>query len=198
MPVGAVLAVGAVSVGAGAYEASQSQGIAKQGLALAQGTTSGQSYYAGLLQDLIANPSSVTNQPGYQFTFNQGASAVAAKEAAGGFGGSGNEATALTQYGQGEADSFYNEYEQQLAQLSGLTAPSSPAQDIGAASGAQSGASNTLSGILNSLGYSAALATSVYGGSAGTPSTFGGGSLATGSSLGIPGSSGYSYNIPGQ
>jgi hypothetical protein len=87
-----------------------------------------QQNYEQQLEKLIADPSSVTKLPGYEFQLGQGTTAVARQMAGSGYLGSGNEAAALTQYGQGLAQNFYTTQANLLAQLAGITAPSSPAQ----------------------------------------------------------------------
>jgi hypothetical protein len=165
----AAAAATAASVGMGAYELSQQNSLQGQALSMAQTTQGEQQYYNQLLQQLIANPSSVSQLPGYQFQLSQGSAAVADQMAASGFAGSGNEAAALTQFGQGLASSFYGQQTSLLASLSGVTAPSSPAQNVGAATGAAGLTTNTLSSLLNSLGFYSRLSTSPSGAPAGTP-----------------------------
>lgn len=75
--------------------------------------------YAQQLQNLTNNPSSVTGTPGYQFGMDQGTQAVRRSMAAGGFGGSGNEAIALNKYGQDYASQQYMQQLQMLSQLGG-------------------------------------------------------------------------------
>jgi hypothetical protein len=140
-----------------------------------------QQYYAQQLQQLMANPQSVSSLPGYQFNFNQGAQAVQRQEGAAGFNGSGNEGIALTQYGQNYATSAYTTQEQMLSQLAGLTAPSSPSQLTGAAIGANANSFNQLGTALSALGYGAGkISTAASGGGGGggftsQPTYYGGG-----------------------
>lgn len=165
-------ATAVVGIGVGAYEASQQQGIENQALGLAKDTQSEQQYYNNLLQQLIADPSSVTKLPGYQFDLDQGSKAVAAGMGPSGLAGSGNEAAALTTFGQGLASSFYTQQANLLASLSGVTAASSPAAATNAATGAGVASSSTLSNLLNSLGFYGALSSGKFGGAgaaAGTP-----------------------------
>jgi hypothetical protein len=168
--------VGAVGIGVGAYEANQSQGIAQEGINLATSTANEQGYYNNMLQQLIANPSSVASLPGYQFDLKQGGAAVVDQLGASGFGGSGNEGAALTQFGQGLASSFYGQQTSLLASLSGVTAASSPAQGINAATGASANSASTLSSLLNSLGFESMLGykASLTGAGAGTPASYSG------------------------
>lgn len=170
----AAIAVGtAVTAGAGLYESSQQQGIANTELGMAQTTQGEQQYYNSLLQQLIANPSSVTSLPGYQFQLSQGSAAVADQMAASGFAGSGNEAAALTKFGQGLASSFYGQQTNLLAELSGVTAASSPAQSASAATGASVASGSTLNNLLSQLGMGyglySAMSNPAAGAAAGTP-----------------------------
>jgi hypothetical protein len=149
-----VLAASAVvSAGTAGYEAYNQSKTSGAALGLAQTTQGEQEYYNNMLQQLIANPSSVGQLPGFQFQEQTGAAAVHDQMAAGGFGGSGNEGAALTSFGQGLASSFYTQQTQLLSSLSGVTAPSSPASSYGAATGAQGQATSTISSLLNSLGF---------------------------------------------
>lgn len=190
MPTTAAIAA-IVSAGTGVYEASQAGSISSQAKGQSSTVFGEQQIYAKQLQDLITNPSSVTGLPGYEFTFQQGSDAVARQMAASGFLGSGNEATALTQYGQGLAESFYGQQASLLASLSGLTAPSSPAQLTGAATGAQANTFGETSQILAAIGYG------LYGAGGQTPyvnqtdynSQFPGGTM--------PAGGGYVWNVPG-
>lgn len=76
--------------------------------------------YQPMLQNLVSNPSSVTSTPGYQFNLSQGETAVNQGMASEGLLGSGNQATALTQYGQNYATSQYQTQLQNLMSLSGV------------------------------------------------------------------------------
>lgn len=169
--IGTAIGVGVASIAAGAYESSQQMGIENQGLNLAKSTQGEQQYYNGLLQQLIANPSSVTSLPGYQFDLTQGSKAVAAGMGPSGLAGGGNEAAALTTFGQGLASSFYGQQANLLASLAGVTNASSPAQGLGAAASGGALATNTLSGLLNSIGFYGTLAGKMggTGAAAGTP-----------------------------
>lgn len=153
----------AVSTGMGAYEASQAAGIAGQAES-ESGTVFGeQQYYAQQLQQLIANPSSVTSLPGYGFQLQQGQNALVSQAAAQGYLGSGNLGTALVKYGQNYAQSAYGQQEQILAQLSGLTAPSSPTQYLGAATAAQQSAAQQWSNLTNSMMFMGMMGSGGFG-----------------------------------
>lgn len=164
-------AAAVIGAGTGIYEASQAGKVSSGALGLAQTTQGEQEYYNNMLQQLIANPSSVSQLPGFQFDLSTGEKAVSDTMGASGFGGSGNEAAALTQFGQGLASSFYGQQTSLLASLSGVTAPSSPASSYSAATGANANATSTISSLLNSLGFYGTLASqrSITGAPAGTP-----------------------------
>jgi hypothetical protein len=182
-----IMALGvAGSLGLGAYEASQAHGIAESQLGMQQTTFAEQQGFEKQLADLIANPSSITSQPGYQFQFDQGLQALMRSQAAGGFYGSGNMGTALTQYGQQFAMSDLSQQEQLLASLSGL-APASPAQYGSNAIAGQNANFSQLGALLGGLGYLARTGTYSPGspaanaggiaptpGYAATPNNFGG------------------------
>src|SRR6267142_2216038 len=111
-----------------AYQASQQGGISSQLLGQSGTVFGEQQYYAQQLQQLIADPSSVTKLPGYQFNKDQGTQAVARQMAGSGFLGSGNEAIALTKYGQDYATSAYKTQAELLGQFAGLSSPTNPTQ----------------------------------------------------------------------
>jgi hypothetical protein len=164
MPLGWVAAAGlAVSAGVGAYDAYQQTGIQDTAEGMAQTQFGEQQQYAGMLNNLINNPSSVTSLPGYQFNFNQGADAVSREMGAAGLGGSGNEGIALTQYGQNFATSALTQQEQLLAQLSGLQTTSSNSNLLNTGSNAGQQSFNQTGQLLASLGYM----NGGYGGSSG-------------------------------
>lgn len=86
--------------------------------------------YQNQLNALISNPGSVTSLPGYSFRMGQGEQAVARRMAASGFGGrSGNLGVALTKYGQDYATGELERQEGLLAQLYGLSGPSTNVRD---------------------------------------------------------------------
>lgn len=184
------LAAAAVTAaGASAYEISQSNSLQSTALSMAQTTQGEQQYYNTLLQQLIANPSSVSSLPGYQFQLSQGSAAVADQMGAGGFFGSGNEAAALMMFGQGLASSFYGQQTSLLASLSGVTSASSPASSVSAATGASSLTSSQLNNLFQNLGITAGIYKNLGLGSpgAGTPAAEAAGDteLAGGTSGGV-------------
>lgn len=110
--------------------------------------------YAAQLSNLMNNPSSVTNLPGYQFLLGQGTAAIDRSSAApGGVGfGSGAAGMQLEQYGQGLADQFYQQQIQTLMGLSGANIqPSSPFQGLQGMAGAGNIVGQGLGGVNSTL-----------------------------------------------
>jgi hypothetical protein len=164
MPLGWVAAAGlVVSAGVGAYDAYQQTGIQDTAEGMAQTQFGEQQQYAGMLNNLVNNPSSITSTPGYQFNLDQGADAVSREMGAAGLGGSGNEGIALTQYGQNYATSALTQQETMLAQLSGLQTTSSNSNLLNTSSNASQQSFNQTGQLLASLGYM----NGGYGGSGG-------------------------------
>jgi hypothetical protein len=155
MPLGAIAAIGVVaSAGVGAYDAYQQTGIQNDAQGMADTQFSEQQGYASLLNNLINDPANQTKAlPGYEFNFNQGADAVAREMGASGFLGSGNEAIALTQYGQNYAMNTFNQYASLLASLSGLQTTSPNSNLLNTSTGANNAAFNQEGQLLASLGY---------------------------------------------
>ena len=196
---GAVTAAVVMGVGAAASVYSAVESGKTSGQARFQSSTvfGEQQQYAQQLAKLMADPSSVKDLPGFQFQMQQGSEAVARQMAASGFLGSGNEATALTQYGQGLAQSFYGQQANLLASLAGLQAPSSPSQLTGAATGAGQTSFQQIMQLLGQAGQA-------YGRFGGGGSGFTAndvGLLASGgySNIGptMPAGGGYTQNTPG-
>jgi hypothetical protein len=75
--------------------------------------------YQNMLSNLMADPSSVTKLPGYQFQFDQGMQALERSQAASGKLGGGTATTEAIQFGQGLASTSFNNWENILAQLAG-------------------------------------------------------------------------------
>jgi len=162
VPLG-LIGVGLAGVGLQAYEASQATSVQNTQLGMQQAIFGEQQGYEQQLAQLIANPSSVTSLPGYQFQLQQGSDTVAREMAASGFLGSGNEAAALTQYGQGYAQNFYLAQANLLAQLAGM-GPSS-AQGAGAnAVGAQANTASQMNNMLTQMGAMAGMGAMFAGG----------------------------------
>ena len=77
--------------------------------------------YAGKLNDLVNNPSSISSTPFYQFGFNQGEQALTRSQQATGKGGSGAQAVELQNYGQNFASNVYQNLFSNYSALSGGT-----------------------------------------------------------------------------
>lgn len=157
---------GLFNTGSGAYGLSQAQQLSDLAAKLRTESDPFSPYRAGYaqqLQQLMANPSSVANTPGYQFGMDQGTQALMRSSAAGGYTGSGNEGIALTKFGQDYAS---QQYMAQIAQLAGLSGaninPASAAnlQFQGATAGL-----NLQGNALNTLGYGASQIGNAVGGS---------------------------------
>lgn len=91
--------------------------------------------YAQQLQELMSNPNSVKDLPGYQFQMDQGTDAITRQAAATGYLGSGNLGGELEKYGQGLAASFYDRRASLLSALAGAGAvpgaPNNPGANAG-------------------------------------------------------------------
>lgn len=158
-------AAAVVGVGVGAYEASNAASVGKNEenatktqLGMEQTQFGEQQQYASQLATLMANPSSVTSTPGYQFNFDQGVDATSRGMAAGGFLNSGNEASALTSFGQGMAMNTFNQQATMLANLAGFNAPAYGSNATGSANAATSANNSTFNStgqLLASLGFMA-------------------------------------------
>ena len=150
-----VAGVGAAGIGAGLYEANQANSIATQGLGLAEQTQAEQMQSYQQLQALMNDPASFFQSPVYQAAFNQGSAAVS-RSANSQYGpNSSAEQAQLQTFGQSFGQQQLLSQEQLLAQMSGTTAPSSPASAIGAATGANANSFNSLGTLLAALGQTA-------------------------------------------
>lgn len=99
------------------------------------------------------------NSTGYNFQKQQGTTAITGSAASRGLLNSGGTAKALTQYGQGLAGNYFNDYLNQLGSVAnrGVTAADATGQ-AGTTGGVQAG--NAMqSGITNAFGKAAGLAT---------------------------------------
>lgn len=129
--------------------------------------------YAKQLQELMSNPNSVKDLPGYQFQMDQGTDAITRQAAATGYLGSGNLGAELAKYGQGLAASFYDRRTALLSSLAGAGAvPGSP-NNLGASAGiaAANNNYNATNDFYTSLGY---LARGSAGGGGGSFAAYGG------------------------
>lgn len=127
------------------------------------------------LNALRANPSMVSQLPGYLFELDQGTQAITRKAAASGFRGSGNVLFELQKFGQGLASKSYaDEFSRRygLAQLGQSAAAS--------LSGASVQTGNTIGNIANSFGES-----SVKAGTAGLDQLTNIAGTATGIAFGL-------------
>ena len=88
--------------------------------------------YQQQLQQLMTNPDSIQNTPGYQFRMDQGINAIDRAAAAKGMLGSGNRMYDLTNYAQGLASQEYDNQINRLMNLSGATtgSPAAAAQSM--------------------------------------------------------------------
>jgi len=94
--------------------------------------------YVTKLNNLVANPDSITNTAAYKSALNQGLTGVQRTMASRGYANSGNEQAALMDYGNTYAN---NQYQTQLANLMQLSgAVQSPAQGLNAATNATTAA----------------------------------------------------------
>lgn len=113
----------AVSVGGAVAGAAVSSALAPSGGGGAAGAAdpfaSQRGQYQQQLAALMADPSSITKQPGYQFGLDTGLNSVQGSAAAKGMLNSGNTLAALDQFGQSYASSQLQNQELFLAQLAG-------------------------------------------------------------------------------
>lgn len=135
-----------LTAGAAAYSTHTQAGIANSQLGLAQDQQWKQDQSFQQLQQLISDPASFFNSPVYQASAKQGTQAVARSNAAAFGPNSGNEATALQQFGQTFGQQQLLSQEQLLAGMSGT------GFNPTAAAGTASGAASSAAGSLSSLG----------------------------------------------
>lgn len=76
--------------------------------------------YEAQLNNLIANPDSISDDPYYNWLKDQGSETVNRSMAAGGFLDSGNRAIALDEQGQNTASNYFQSKYNQLASLAGV------------------------------------------------------------------------------
>lgn len=100
-----------------------------------------------MLMKLMQDPSTVKNDPGFQFGLDQGLDAVSRKMSSEGFSGSGNEAIELQKFGQGYSEQFMTQQEQFLAYLAGAGVNPNPQPAINAQNNANQQSQN------NPLGF---------------------------------------------
>ena len=105
--------------------------------------------YAQQLSTLMADPSSFLKNPEFQAALQQGESGVVKQMAAQGFTGSGNEATALMDYGTSQSWSAMQEQIQTLAGLAGANIQ----PNFGASLGGVAASAGIQDNALASFGY---------------------------------------------
>lgn len=170
-----------MSLGSGIYGMTQSnalENMAKAAIGQSDPFGSQRPQYQQQLAALMQNPNAIFSDPGFKATLDQGSTAVARQMAAGGYNGSGNEAVALQQFGQGAAQNYLAQQEQILGGFAGAGISPNPAPGLSAFNAGI----NQASGALGSLGYGVTRA----GGSAfGTPvnPSAAGGEAAAGSGI---------------
>lgn len=128
--------------------------------------------YTPQLQDLVAHPEQIQNNPLFQSEQKFGEQAVSRNQAAIGNLNSGAEMTALADYSRSHANQFYNQQYERLAQLSGM----SKTPQTSAATGTMTPSLSYNMTAAPFAGAAQALGTmsSIYGGnntSSGTPTT---------------------------
>lgn len=182
---------GSALIGAGValYEGGKQGQVANSELAIESDQENRQDTMFGSLMNLINNPGSFFGTSGSSkgtvdttslggAALNQGGQQVARQMAAGGFLGSGNEATALQAYGQTMGFNEYTTQEQILESGSGLNVnPASAGSAASSALSAQGNSLNSLAGILSFLGTSKGGAGAGGGGAA--TSVTGSGNIGT-------------------
>lgn len=114
--------------------------------------------YANKLNAFMANPATAMNDPALQAQMNLGMQGVNRSMAAQGFLGSGNQATALYNYGMGQAQSWEQQQQQFLAMLAGAgvvpNATGAGLNAMGAGYGMQQDAFGQLGAAMNMFGGS--------------------------------------------
>ncbi len=136
--------------------------------------------------------------PGYQFAMDQGIQALDRSAASKGMYGSGNNAIALTQYGQGLANQEYGNWLSGLSGLSntGLTAAAGQTNRQGQLAGLDTGLGNSLASVITGQaqqggkaiqdGQMADAASNAAGGANFISALLGGGNLGIGAYYGKP------------
>lgn len=155
----AAIGAAAVSVVGGAIAAHNSpSGSGNPGAAAAADPFASQrAQYQPMLQQLIANPSSVTNTPGYQFNLQQGLGGIQASQASMGLGSSGNTDAARETFASGLASNTYQQQFNNLSLLSGATSG-----NTGAASQAVTTGNNNVTAGISSIAGAAGKGLSSY------------------------------------
>ena len=84
-------------------------------------TSGGQGAAIQTLQELMVDPSRISDTPGYQFALDQGMEALHARQAASGHRFSGRAMEEVAQFSTGLASQMYNQEMNRYAQLAGAT-----------------------------------------------------------------------------
>lgn len=127
----------------GLYQGQQQQKLAQQLLERSDPFANQRGIYAAMLQNLMANPGSIVDMPGYR----AGERAITRKLASQGYAGSGNMFTALADYGG-------SEFDREVARLATLAgAGATPGANSAAVLSANSGGLATQLSALNRIGY---------------------------------------------
>ena len=149
----AVIGGGVAAAATGAVLSSVMGGPSSSSQAAASAAdpfASQRSQYQTQLSQLMANPSSVTSTPGYQFNMQQGLNSVQAGNAAKGIGTSGANAAAEETFASGLANSTYQQDVSNLSILSGATtgSPAAAGTAITAGNAATAAGISSISGAV--------------------------------------------------
>jgi hypothetical protein len=144
------MGLGLLSTGYGLYTGSQMMKLAKEQAARADPFGPYRSGYAQQLNDLMANPTSVTSQPGYKFGLEQGEQGVSRAAAKQGLNLTPAESLALKQYDQNYAQSYY---QNQVSTLSNLAGAGIPPTSGATALGGSIAGTQLIGSSLGNLGY---------------------------------------------
>jgi len=151
----------AAAVGGAVVSSALAPSPSSSGASQADPFASQRGQYQTMLQNLIANPDSVTQSAMYKTQMAQGTAAVNQGEAASGYLNSGNRGTALQNEGENLATTDYNNQLTELNLLSGANvgSPGTAGQLTGAQSAQQTQAAgavgNAVAGAIPNAGQAA-------------------------------------------
>jgi hypothetical protein len=148
--IGLVIGAGAAA-GAAVYSTNKQAGIANRGLSIAEDQQYKEDISFNQLQDLISNPAAFFSTPAYTASFGQGTQATSRANAAQFGPNSGNEASALQQFGQTFGQQQLLTQEQFLGGMSG--SGFNPSGALGTASSATNSAAGGLSSLAGLLSF---------------------------------------------
>ena len=151
---------------------SSASGAAGQASNLADPFQGSRGTYGTMLNQLMSGgqqqQQTLQNQPGYQFSMQQGLNAISGQSAATGMMGSGNELGATEKFASGLASQNYNTYFNQLAELSGASWNNGAAAGSAIQTGQNIGNSQTMGGLSTlTSGLGALSNSSLFGNSGG-------------------------------